>query len=47
MPRYELLSQTKVSEKSNETVAIPALLDRVSIEGAVVTIDADLNWALD
>ena len=40
MPRYEFLSQTKVSEKSNEIVAIPALLDRVSTEGAVVTIDA-------
>jgi len=30
----------KVSEKSNEIVAIPALLDMMSIEGAVVTIDA-------
>jgi predicted transposase YbfD/YdcC len=29
-----------VNEKSNEIVAIPALLDMMSIEGAVVTIDA-------
>ena len=30
----------KVNEKSNEIVAIPTLLDMMSIEGAVVTIDA-------
>jgi predicted transposase YbfD/YdcC len=30
----------KVSEKSNEILAIPALLDMMSIEGAVVMIDA-------
>jgi predicted transposase YbfD/YdcC len=35
-----VLAQAKVSEKSNEIVAIPALLDMLSIEGAVVTIDA-------
>ena len=35
-----VLAQTKVGEKSNEIVAIPALLDMLSIEGAVVTIDA-------
>jgi predicted transposase YbfD/YdcC len=35
-----VLSQVKVNEKSNEIVAIPALLDMMSIEGAVVTIDA-------
>lgn len=35
-----VLAQTKVSEKSNEIVAIPALLDMLSIEGATVTIDA-------
>jgi len=35
-----VLAQTKVDEKSNEIVAIPALLDMLSIEGAVVTIDA-------
>jgi len=35
-----VLAQTKVGEKSNEIIAIPALLDMLSIEGAVVTIDA-------
>jgi len=35
-----VLGQVKVNEKSNEIVAIPALLDMMSIEGAVVTIDA-------
>lgn len=35
-----VLAQTQVAEKSNEIVAIPALLDMLSIEGAVVTIDA-------
>lgn len=35
-----VLAQTKVAEKSNEIVAIPALLDMLSIEGAIVTIDA-------
>jgi predicted transposase YbfD/YdcC len=35
-----VLAQTKVNEKSNEIVAIPALLDMLAIEGAVVTIDA-------
>src|SRR5271167_3007572 len=35
-----VLAQTRVSEKSNEIVAIPALLDMLSIEGAIVTIDA-------
>jgi predicted transposase YbfD/YdcC len=35
-----VLAQTKVNAKSNEIVAIPALLDLLSIEGAVVTIDA-------
>src|SRR6202166_1769845 len=35
-----VLGQVKVAEKSNEIVAIPALLDMMSIEGAVVTIDA-------
>jgi predicted transposase YbfD/YdcC len=32
--------QVAVKEKSNEIVAIPALLDMMAIEGAVVTIDA-------
>jgi len=35
-----VLGQVKVNEKSNEIVAIPTLLDMMSIEGAVVTIDA-------
>jgi len=35
-----VLGQTKVDDKSNEIVAIPALLELLSIEGAVVTIDA-------
>ena len=34
------LAQVRVSEKSNEIVAIPALLDMMQIEGAVITIDA-------
>jgi predicted transposase YbfD/YdcC len=35
-----VLGQVKVAEKSNEIVAIPALLDMMEIEGAIVTIDA-------
>jgi predicted transposase YbfD/YdcC len=35
-----VLGQVAVAGKSNEIVAIPALLDMMSIEGAVVTIDA-------
>src|SRR3954465_4082357 len=35
-----VLGQVKVSEKSNEIIAIPKLLDMLAIEGAVVTIDA-------
>jgi predicted transposase YbfD/YdcC len=35
-----VLAQVKVNEKSNEIVAIPALLGMMAIEGAVVTIDA-------
>ena len=38
--RRLVLGQTKVAEKSNEIVAIPQLLDLLSIEGAIVTIDA-------
>src|SRR5215471_11945618 len=34
------MGQVAVAEKSNEIVAIPALLDMLAIEGAVVTIDA-------
>src|SRR5467141_662005 len=35
-----VLGQVKVAEKSNEIVAIPALLDMMAIEVAIVTIDA-------
>ena len=35
-----VLGQVKVAEKSNEIVAIPRLLDMLSIDGAIVTIDA-------
>jgi predicted transposase YbfD/YdcC len=35
-----VLGQVKVTEKSNEIVAIPRLLDMMAIEGAIVTIDA-------
>ncbi|WP_244620641.1 ISAs1 family transposase [Methylosinus sporium] len=35
-----VMGQVAVGEKSNEIVAIPALLDMMAIEGAVVTIDA-------
>jgi hypothetical protein len=34
-----VLGQVKVTEKSNEIVAIPALLDMMAIEGAIVTLD--------
>ncbi len=34
------LGQTRVGDKSNEIVAIPALLELLAIEGAAVTIDA-------
>ena len=35
-----VLGQIKVADKSNEIVAIPKLLEMMTIEGAVVTIDA-------
>ena len=35
-----VLGQVKVTEKTNETVAIPKLLDMMAIEGAIITIDA-------
>ena len=35
-----VLGQVKVEDKSNEIIAIPALLDMLQIEAAVVTIDA-------
>lgn len=34
------LAQMKVDEKANEIVAIPALIDLLTIEGAIITIDA-------
>lgn len=34
------LGQLKVSEKANEIVAIPLLLDDIDVEGSVITIDA-------
>ena len=35
-----VLAQEKVSEKSNEITAIPALLEVLDVEGSIVTIDA-------
>ena len=35
-----VLGQVNVAEKSNEIVAIPKLLEMLTIEGAIVTIDA-------
>jgi DDE_Tnp_1-associated len=35
-----VFGHVKVADKSNEIVAIPALLDMLSIEGAIITIDA-------
>lgn len=35
-----VLGQTKVDEKSNEIVAVPKLLNMLSLEGAIVTLDA-------
>src|SRR5258707_829017 len=35
-----VLGQVKVADKANQIVAIPALLDMLAIEGAIVTIDA-------
>jgi predicted transposase YbfD/YdcC len=35
-----VLGQVKVSEKSNEIIAIPQLLAMLAIEGAIITIDA-------
>src|SRR5262249_9662059 len=39
-PAPLVLGQVKVADKSNEIGAIPALLDMLVIEGAIVTIDA-------
>lgn len=38
--RHLVLGQEAVDEKSNEIIAIPALLSRLALEGALVTIDA-------
>jgi hypothetical protein len=35
-----VLGSQAVDDKSNETTAIPALLERLTLEGALVTIDA-------
>lgn len=35
-----VLGQHKVKEKSNEITAIPQLLEMLSIEGSIITIDA-------
>ncbi|MHC5730591.1 MAG: ISAs1 family transposase, partial [Nostoc sp.] len=35
-----VLGQTKVSDKSNEITAIPALLEILDISGCIITIDA-------
>ena len=35
-----VLGQTKVSDKSNEIIAIPALLEMLDISGCIITIDA-------
>jgi predicted transposase YbfD/YdcC len=35
-----VLGQEAVDDKSNETTAIPALLERINVEGAMVSIDA-------
>jgi predicted transposase YbfD/YdcC len=34
------LGQVATEEKSNEITAIPELLDRIDVKGALVTIDA-------
>ena len=38
--RRLVLGQVKVAEKSNEIIAIPKLLDLLTIEGTIITIDA-------
>ena len=35
-----VLGQKKVTDKSNEITAIPKLLDLLTLNGAIVTIDA-------
>lgn len=41
-----VLGQEAVSEKSNEIIAIPLLLQRLELAGAIVTIDAMLSCGL-
>lgn len=41
-----VLGQVKVAEKFNAMIAIPKLLDRLAIEGAIVTLDA-MGWQRD
>ena len=38
------LGQVAVDAKSNEITAIPALLDLLELQGALVTIDALVHW---
>jgi hypothetical protein len=42
-----VLGQTKVSSKSNEITAIPALLDMLDISGCIITIDAFVFTEVD
>ncbi|QFS52958.1 Transposase [Nostoc sphaeroides CCNUC1] len=42
-----VLGQTKVSSKSNEITAIPALLDILDISGCIITIDAFVFTEID
>ena len=35
-----VLGQVKTDEKSNETTAVPELLDRLELSGCIVTLDA-------
>ena len=35
-----VIGQEKVAEKSNEITAIPELLNRLGLEGTIITIDA-------
>jgi len=40
IPGEDPMEQVRTEEKSNEITAIPILLDRLALEGALVTIDA-------
>ena len=40
IPSHDTLGQVKVDDKSNEITAIPKLLSRLDIAGAVTTLDA-------